>query len=99
MTKANFADLKDCVRNSDLKNIAEQVDLECLKISNPVWDTSNEYARSSRSINAGGFPFLSNPDQIPKSLLEIHADMSELLDNGRELRMARKDDQLCTDKG
>ncbi|XP_055329779.1 uncharacterized protein LOC129582304 [Paramacrobiotus metropolitanus] len=85
------ASVEACIKPAHLQYITGQVDLNCLQM-----------ARQERSAGGGppaNFPFPANMDAIPKSLLEVHADMRELLDTGRQLRMARKDDQLCTEKG
>ncbi|OQV23950.1 hypothetical protein BV898_02297 [Hypsibius exemplaris] len=92
-------DVNSCVRSTQLKHITEQVDLDCLKSLPTV--TDDERIRTARSVQGGGLgmPLEANPNAIPKSLLEIHADMRELLDTGSPLRMARRSDDMCTDKG
>ena len=96
-----FGDINSCVRSAELQYITEQVDVECLTTQPSLSHyTEEERIRTVRNVQgAGGVPFQVNPNAIPKSLLEIHADMRELLDTGSQLRMARRSDDMCTDKG
>ena len=91
----------ECVRSSDgLKHITTEMDTECAKdVKTGFADTNG--LREGKSISPGSFgPFEVNPQAIPKSLMEVHADMRELLETaGGRLRMARKSDDVCTDKG
>ncbi|GAV08446.1 hypothetical protein RvY_18132 [Ramazzottius varieornatus] len=91
----------DCIRGSDgLKHITTEMDSQCATGMEGNQQAHGLRQGKSLSSAASFGPFQANPQAIPKSLMEVHADMRELLDTaGGRLRMARKSDDFCTDKG